>query len=301
MTRRRIATLTVAAAFAGSAFSAGTASADTTVIGSPLTLPYMGGVDTNVGTVTLQQEQVGGTLPNPLTSPGTGIVTEWKVRSGDPDSLYILRIFSPAGLNTYVGNGAVIAPAPVPPGTVDTIFTYPGNSLPIKKGDSIAVQQNGTPDVGIPQNTTNGLAGNVIAFTLTPNPPDGVATAFNRDVQHELLLQATVKYCKVPDLIGQAEAAATPALVAGDCTGTVVKKKTSKAAQVGKVIATDPVAGATGPPGTAVKLEVGVLSCKKGKKGKKKGTTGPSPKSGGAAAKKKKKGGCKPKKKGKKR
>jgi beta-lactam-binding protein with PASTA domain len=98
----------------------------------------------------------------------------------------------------------------------------------------------------------------------------------------------------VPNLVGQAESAAGPALTAADCVaGTTTKKPTTKASEVGKVISTEPPADATAIPGTAVNVTVGVASgCKKAKK--KKG------KKGVAAAKKKKKKGCGKKKKKKK-
>jgi hypothetical protein len=299
-TRSRIAGLSALTTLAACAAIAAPASADTTVMGSALTLPYQGGVDTSSGTNTIQTSQAGGSLPNPIVSPGNGIITDWKVRSGDPDTLYTLRVFTPSTMaaNTFTASGGVAAPAPIPPGTVDAIFTYPGNSLPIKQGDHIGLLQTGTPDVGIAQNTTGGIPLNVIANKFATSPADGVPTAFIPDQQHELLLQATVKYCKVPNLVGQAEAATTPLLVAADCTGTVTTKPTANASEVGKVISQDPAPNATGIPGTAVKLEVGVATkgCKK--KAKKKGKKG----SASAAAKKKKKGGCKkPKKKSKKK
>jgi hypothetical protein len=257
MTRRRIAAITVMAALAGPALAAPAASADTQVIGSALTLPYDGGVSTSAGTVSIQQAQVGGILPNPLTSPGNGIITEWKVRSSDDDALYTLRVFKPAGTNTYTATGRVAAPAPVPPGTTDAILTYPGNSLAISQGDHIGLLQSGTPDEGIAQNTTNGITTNVFANLFTGDPADGVPTAFIPDQQHELLLQATIKFCKVPNLKGKKAKAAKQALAAADCAAKVSKKSTKKKKNRAKVIKQKQKPGFTAPPGTQIPIVVG--------------------------------------------
>ena len=193
------------------------ASADTAVIGSALTLPYQGGISTG-DTTTLQQTQVGGLAPNPLTSPANGVVTQWKVRTSDDGAIYTLRILSPtATANSYVASGSVTAPV-VPPGTEDAILTYPGNNVPIKKGDHIAVLQTGDSDEGVIQNTTSGITTNVIANLFTGDPVNGVPTAFIPDQQHELLLQATVEFtpdggakkkkCKKKKKKGKAKSAA---------------------------------------------------------------------------------------------
>ena len=47
----------------------------------------------------------------------------------------------------------------------------------------------------------------MFANLFTGDPADGVPTAFTPDQQHELLLQATIKYCKFPNLVGQSSAA----------------------------------------------------------------------------------------------
>ena len=189
---RKLSALIAASAF-GALMVPGVALADTAVIGSALTLPYEGGVSTG-DTTTLQQTQAGGLAPNPLTSPADGVITGWKVRTSDDGAIYTLRILSPtATVNSYVASGSVTAPA-VPPGTDDTILSYPGNNVPIKKGDHIGVLQTGDSEEGIIQNTTDGIATNVIANLFTGDPVNGVPTAFIPDQQHELLLQATVEF-----------------------------------------------------------------------------------------------------------
>jgi PASTA domain len=259
-------TIAVASVAAIGALGAASAQAVTTTIGSALTLPYQGGVSTSAGTVSIQQTQVGGMLPHPLTSPGNGIVTEWKVRTSDDDAHYMLRIFTASGTNTYTGTGGMLAPTPVPAGTTDAILTYPGNSLPIKEGQHIGLLQLGTPDEGIAQNTTSGVTANVFANLFTGNPADGVATAFLPDAQHELLLQATVRYCKVPNVVGQKTAAAQQALTAAECASKVSRKKTKKKKNRGKVLGQKTAADSTVPPGTEVEIVVGTKAKKKKKK-----------------------------------
>ena len=253
---RKLSALFVALGI-GALAAPATALADTKVIGSALTLPYQGGVSTSAGTVSIQQTQVGGLLPNPLTSPGNGIITEWKVRTSDDAALYTLRVFTPAGTNTYTATGRIAAPEPVPAGTTDAVLTYPGNSQPIKQGDHIGLLQTGTPDEGIAQNTTGGITTNVFANLFTGDPADGVATAFIPDQQHELLLQATVKYCNVPNLKGKKVKAAKAALVAADCAAKVSKKQVRKKRSFGKVIKQKQKAGFTAPPGTQIPIVVG--------------------------------------------
>jgi Ca2+-binding RTX toxin-like protein len=169
---------------------AGSAQADTVKIGSALQLPSDGGVCTNC--LSLQQAQVGGNSPLPLTSPVDGTVTEWAVRTGDPGALYTLRILRPAGTNTYLGAGTAVAPSAVPGGTTDSVINYPA-SLAIKNGDSIGVFVGGAA-TGLPQAFTNGVPANVIANNFSGAPADGTTAAFIPDQQHELLLQATIQY-----------------------------------------------------------------------------------------------------------
>lgn len=307
MSRRRIATLTLAAGLATGAFSAslaGSASADTTVMGSTLASPFDGGVAGGATTVSTQIS-VAGSATNPYISPANGIITNWKVKSADDGAFYslkILRLSGPLSITAATNsNFSGIATSPVsatvPIGTgagtpTGLIFDNPA-SIPIAKGDYIGILTGGADD-DLPQFNTNGVPANTIANNFGAQPVDGNTSPLLADVQHELLIQATVRYCKVPNLVGQAESAAATALTAADCAaGTVTKAKTSKASEVGKVISTTPAKDETAVPGTAVNLTVGVASCGKPKK-KGKG------KKGAAAAKKKKKGCGKKKKKKKK-
>ena len=246
----------------------GAASAATQTIGSALALPYQGGVCNN-NCLSVQQSRI--VDVHPLLSPVNGVITDWKVRTGDPDALYTLRILTPAAGNSYISTTSQRAPAPVPAGTVDTIITYTASpNLPIKQGQAIGLlQTNGGgagADVGLPQNTTGGVAANVIANNFNGVFLDGLGAAFISDAQHELLLQATVKFCRVPNLVGQTQAAAALALSAAECVAKVSKKKTKKKKNKGKVLSQKTAPDTTVAPGTEVEIVVGKKAKRKRKK-----------------------------------
>lgn len=275
MARRsiRIALASCAASLGLLTFGTAGAMADTAIMGSALNLPYAGGVSTAAGTTTVQISQAGGMLPFPITSPANAVVTDWAVRTGDPDTLYVLRILHPNGGNSYTSVGRLPAPTAVPAGTTDSIIHYPGNNQPISLGDAIGLLQEGNPDVGIAQAMTNGIPTNIFSNHFNPDFSDGVPTDFTPDQQHELLLQATIKFCKVPDLTGKTLADAQAALTAADCgTATVTTKKLKKSKKnkkkKGTILSQTTTAGTTSAPGTAV--EVTVAGLKKVKKAKKK-------------------------------
>ncbi len=73
------------------------------------------------------------------------------------------------------------------------IFEYPGNNLPISKGDYIGLLSGGDND-DLPQNTTDGVAQNLIGNNFSALPTDGTSADLLADEQHDLLLQATVEY-----------------------------------------------------------------------------------------------------------
>jgi hypothetical protein len=265
----RVKRVLLAMGLAGAAAlsTAVTAAANGVLIGSDLSHP----VDANAichNCTTLQQAQVGGSAPNPLTSPVNGTVVSWAVRTSEPGALYTLRILRPVGTNTYLGAGTSPGLPAVPGGTTDGVVQYAA-SLPIKQGDSIGLYTGGAA-MGLPQRFTNGVNANVIANNFTPAgaPPDGQTAAFTPDVQHELLLRATVEFCKVPDLAGLSRAAAAQALAAGQCTlGDVAKKKLKRSKKArrkrGKVLKQSLPPDATAAPGTAVDLKIAGLRKKK--------------------------------------
>jgi len=270
---------------------AATASADTITMGSPLANIDSGGVSGGASTVSVQLSFDPISSPNPVVSPANGVITGWKVKSKDDDAIYSLKVLRPNGpvasvtmANTnFTGVTSVQAPSAIPAGTAvsspdGAIFSYPA-SLPISKGDYIGLLTGGADDE-LPQFQANGLPRSLIANNFTAQPTDGSAANLLSDEQHELLLQATVKFCKVPDLAGKTAADAQAALVAADCaagaqttTKLKLKKNTKKnrkknkaiKAMNGKILSQTTAAGTTAVPGTAVDFSVGQLAKKKKK------------------------------------
>lgn len=242
------------------------ASAETVVMGSTLANEFEGGIST-APTVSVQLGYAPATSPNPVVSPANGVITGWKVRSADDGALYTLKVLRPNGAvslvtatnSNFTAIASVQAPSAVPVGTGATttgvVFDYPA-SLPISQGDYIGLLTGGDDD-DVPQKTTNGVTANLIANNFLGQPADGAAANLLADEQHDLLLQATVKFCKVPNLQGKKLKAAKKALAAADCAAKVSKKKGAKKKQRGKVIKQKKKAGFTAPPGTQVPIVVG--------------------------------------------
>jgi hypothetical protein len=255
-----------ATAIASVAMFASVASADTATLGSTLANDFDGGISTGP-TLSVQLSFDPSTSPNPVVSPANGVITGWKVKSADDGAIYTLKVLRPNGAvslvsatnSNFTAVRSVQAPTAVPAGTelatpTGAIFEYPA-SLPISKGDYIGVLTGGADD-HVPQKTTNGLTQNTIANNFTGLPADGAAADLLADAQHDLLLQATVKYCAVPNLKGKKAKAAKRALRAADCAPRIVRKTSAKKLR-GKVIKQKQKAGTTAPPGTAVKIVVG--------------------------------------------
>lgn len=265
MTRRLKLRTALAAALAAAttaAIAPSTAPAATQVIGSPLNLSYQGGV-CNANCLSVQSSLA--VSPHPLVSPANGVIDHWRVRSGDPNTLYTLRMMTPQSGNGYIVTNSVQAPALTPPGITDSIFSYPGQSAPIMQGQAIGLLQTGAAVNGLPQRTTNGITANVITNIFSGNFNDGLGATGIPDAQHELLLQATIRFCRVPNVLGQQQAAAQAALAAAECGSSVTGKPRRKKSKRGKVLKQKIQPDETVAPGTVVELVVGT------KKGKKKG------------------------------
>jgi hypothetical protein len=236
------------------------ASANTATIGSDLSqISQSNGCVINMVGPTVctavQQAQAGGSGPLPLTSPANGVVTEWAIRSTD-NVTYAFRILRPAGTNTYTGAGTALG---VDPSTSTGILRYP-TSLPITKGDAIGIAAvDGDSDAGVPQRNTPGVNSNVWATSTNPlgQPADGTSASFTPQAGHELLLQATVKFCSVPNLHRLKKVIAKQALAAADCGVKVKKKLTHKRKFRGKVLKQKKPAGTTAAPGTVVPIVIG--------------------------------------------
>ncbi len=302
---RRLTRIALATTLAVTAFgtASATAFADTAVLGSPLVSNYDGGVSTSALTVQLSFDPA--TSTNPTVSPANGVITSWKVKSADDGAVYTLKVMRPNGpvsiapaTNTnFTSITSVRAPTAVPNGTfaatpTGVIFNYPA-SLPISKGDYVGLRGVGGPGAhGLAQAMANLRPQSTFANNFGGQPADGSSADLLADAQHELLLQATIKFCNVPNVVGQTEAAATAAIAAADCTSTATKqklrlkaikktfskkkKKKIKAknrrlkAQNGLVLSQGTAPGTTAaPPGPAVALKVGDVVKPKKKKKKK--------------------------------
>ncbi len=234
---RRISQTALGAALAVTLFGvfASSSSADTAIMGSKLTSNYDGGI-ISAPTVSVQLSYDPATSTNPVVSPANGVITGWRVKSADDGARYTLRVLRANGVvslvsmtnSNFTGIASVQAPSAVPAGTAvatptGKIFSYPA-SLPIGKGDYVGLLIGGLVD-GMPQTVTSGLDKNLIANNFSALPTNGAAANLLADKQHDLLLQATIKFCNVPNVVGQTQAAAAAAIAAGDCTSTATAQK----------------------------------------------------------------------------
>jgi hypothetical protein len=226
------------------------ASANTAQMGSNLNsapLPY-----SCTGCIGVQNSASSGLSSFPFKSPANGVVTSWSVRSADLGAQYALRILRQGSPNTYASVGRSPAPGPTTSAT-DAVHTYT-TSVPIGNGDNIGLEQTGGN--GLPDHFTNNPA-DIDAYA-SPIFPDGSSATFITAVTgHELLLQATIKYCAVPNLHKLKKVTAKQMLTSADCGVKVKKKETHKKKFRGKVLKQKKPAGSTFPPGTVVAITIG--------------------------------------------
>jgi hypothetical protein len=249
----RTASLIAGLVVAGGCLVPAGAGADTAKIGSTL------GTASNAPTgelcapcVGIQRAQAGGNSPLPLVSPANGVITQWAVRTSDPGAIYNLRILRPINNSSYTGVGTspnVLVPAL----TTDSVLIS-NVSLPIKQGDAIGVAVNAGH--GLPSWPDN-VSADVVGYALG-NFADGSSSGVITDIPgHELNIQATVSFCKVPDVHKQKKVNAKTALTNADCGIKVKKKETHKKKFRGKVLKQKVAAGTTAAPGTVVAIVIG--------------------------------------------
>ncbi len=199
---KKLSALIVATAL-GALAAPAAASADTVVMGSTLVNPYEGGI-ASAPTVTAQINYDPATSPNPVVSPVDGVITGWKVKSADDGALYTLKILRPNGAvslvkttnSNFTSVASVAAPSPVPAGT--GVRTRPASSSttrgkpPIKRRLHRPAQRRGR------RRSSTGHHGWPGAEHLRNNfaglPADGTSADLLSDVQHDLLLQATIEF-----------------------------------------------------------------------------------------------------------
>jgi hypothetical protein len=247
---RRLTTIALAAALAASAAALlpAAAAANTSQIGSGLKFASVAQPCTPC--VGVQTNASAGLSSFPQRSPANGTVTSWSVRTDDIGALYTLRILRQGGPTSYASVGQSPATGPIASAT-DAVHTYSA-SLPISFGDFIGLEVAGGS--GLPEHFT-GDSGDVVGRAATF--PDGTSATFTDTTQYGLLVQATVKYCLVPNVHKQKKVAAKNTLAAADCGVKVKKKVTHKKKFRGKVLKQKKAAGSTFPPGTVVPIVIG--------------------------------------------
>jgi hypothetical protein len=222
------------------------ASADGVKIGSTLQNTQ----DSGFGTYA--EVQLGSATGQQLVSPANGVITSWGVRVSTPETFSIL-VFHPKSDGSGGFNVPARAAAPGPTdNTDDKTYFFPAPSLPISKGDSIALyNQNGF----VPGHNSGSLADVTGGYSIDPNIGDSVGPP-GMGTGREVLLQATVKFCKAPDVVRKKVAVAKQLITAADCTPKITKKKAKKKKRK-RVIRQKTAAGTTGVPGTTVEIVVG--------------------------------------------
>ena len=229
------------------------ASADTAKIGSTLGHAANTNGELCAPCVGAQRSQAGGNTPQPLASPATGVVTQWAVRTSDPGASYTFRILHPASSTTYTSAGA--SPTVIVPlATTDSVL-FNTVSLPIKQGDAIGIAVNNAGH-GLPSWPDN-VNTDVVGYAVPVFADGATSNPFTDIPGHELLLQATVKFCNVPDVHKQKKVNAKTALTNADCGVKVKKKDTHKKKFRGKVLKQKVAVGTTGAPGLVVPIVIG--------------------------------------------
>ncbi len=246
---RKASLLALAAALLGATSAQG----NTITIGDPLTNAAYGTSGFSGARSFFNTRLIDGSDP---ASPVDGTVTSWAV--GRPDGSFAFRVLRRAGADSYTAVAGdaerqlVFDPAPSPPQPT---------SLPIKKGDLIALVDGGGTSLAV---------SNVGSSVILPNPAevgDPAQSPFSTSNANNYVFNATVRYCLVPSVIGKKEAAARSALAAADCpVGQILKPKKKTKRKKAKFVRATSV-----PAGTAVS-DTTPIDLSFGKKPKKKHT-----------------------------
>ena len=244
---RRASLLAVAVALLG----ATAAHANTITLGNPLTNPsYFTSGFSGDGTL-FNTRLIGG---SDAASPVDGTVTSWAV--GRPDGGFSLRVMRQVGTDSYAAFAGdaqrqlVFDPAPSPPQPT---------SLPIKKGDLIALAEGGGTSLAQANTGSRVLLPSAAIVGGPAQSPFSTSDANN------YVFNATVRYCLVPNVIGKKEPAARSALAAADCpVGQILKPKQKAKRKKAKFVRATSV-----PAGTSVS-DTTPIDLRFGKKPKKK-------------------------------
>lgn len=206
-----------------SILSAGLAPANTLTVGSPLTGTFKPTPIGGPGTFTFRTLNDAAAL---LASPVSGTVISWRF-TGGVGGPFRLRVLRGGADNVFTGAGTR---APVLPAGTGVTGPVPVR-LPIAAGDTIAIDNSSFND----KLGTSFPGPSATFFALYPQLADG-ASRQGTVGAGELGFQATVRYCLVPDLIGEKLAAARARLRANDCALGAVKRPRAKARRRPKFI-----------------------------------------------------------------
>jgi hypothetical protein len=198
------------------------ADAATEIIGSPLTSNFTATAMGGGGDVTWAQDALAfpGVPGTTTQARSDGTIISWKARlQGGP---FTLRIIRPTG-SGYVGVGTSAAYTPASFAASAAIPT----SLPIRNGEMIGIQTttgNGYDAVGLAD-----LGAGAFGRAWMPHLSDSVpqeGTPFAGSF--EIALQATMRYCAIPDVRGIKLATARANLAAAYCTVGTIKRLKSR-------------------------------------------------------------------------
>jgi hypothetical protein len=227
------------------------AQANTITLGNPLTNPSYTSSGFSGSRTFFNTKLIDGSDP---ASPVDGTLTSWAV--GRPDGSFSLRVLRKVGTDSYAAFAGdaerqlVFDPAPSPPQSTN---------LPIKKGDLIALVDGGGTSLA---HSTTGSSVILPSAAVVGGPAQ---SPFSTSDSNNYAFDATVRYCLVPNVIGNKEAAARSALAAADCqVGQILKpKKRAKRKKAKFVRATGITAGTAVSDTTPVDLTFGKKPKKK--------------------------------------
>ena len=188
------------------------------------------------------------------TSPVNGVVTSWSVRTGSLQSgstyrLRIIRVAAGSASDFTVLRSSGFGP-PIPaPGT----YTQT-TGLPISAGDRIAL--GATAGSVFPSFVGSGPSDRVRITNAGTDPPDGSSGSGPMIGTPDILgANATVEFCRVPDVVGKKIRNATALVAGADCAPRPKrKKKRAKPKKRKRVVRQSPAPGLTAAPGTEVTL-----------------------------------------------
>ncbi|MDX6616491.1 MAG: hypothetical protein QOD60_1582 [Solirubrobacterales bacterium] len=265
MNRARRLRGVIGVALLAACFAPPSASAETVTIGSPLTNNWTIDYACGSGCMMLQHA-AGAGAPLPQASPVNGVINAWAVRSNLIGSVFSLRVLRPAGGLTFGVTGSSSA-LTATSAAGDAVTRYPASHLPIRQGDQVALS-NAEGGGAIPIHLQP-ASGFTVAFGSTGGPPDGATETFTDNGtgnDRELLFQATISFCRIPDVLGRKVADAQRLIATAGCTATTKTRKLKKTRRnkkkKGTVLAQSLAGGASAAPGTAVELTVAAVKKK---------------------------------------